>query len=268
MDKPPVFFWQNMPAHHQLGALEAFAEAWGSPVTGVWAEDIYAARRRDGWRNPPRARLRDVYLPAVGWRAEVDALTAAHPDAIHVFSAIGSYPPVTRAARRILRQPRPKAGLIVETALKSPWLRIPNAVKAFGCYYPVRRKIGAVMGIGSLAERFYAAIGFAEERIYPYLYQCDAPSPPAAGPSATLRLVFVGRLARYKGLDLLLRALAPLAGRPWSLQVYGDGPDGASLREMAVRSGLAAQVAFRGVIPSDQVVPAMAGADLCVAPSR
>ena len=269
MDRPAVFFWQNMPAHHQVGALDAFAAAWGAPVTGVWVEDVYADRLRDGWRSPARTHLRDHFLPAVGWRTEVDALAVANLGAIHLFSGIGSYPPVTRAARMILQQAQPKAGLIVETAVKSPWLRIPNTLKALGCYYPSRRKIGAVMAIGSTAENFYHSIGFAKTQIFPYLYQCDAPAPVTeAGLSGTLRIVFVGRLAPYKGLDILLKALAPLAGRAWTLDVYGDGPSQANLSASAERLGLGAQVRFRGVIPSDQVVPALAVADLCVVPSR
>ena len=269
MDRPPVFFWQNMPAHHQVGALDAFAAEWGAPVTGVWVEDMDADRLRDGWRSPARSHLRDHFLPAVGWRPNVDTLAAANLDAIHLFSGLGSYPPVTRAARIILKQAHPKAGLIVETAMKSPWLRIPNALKALGYYYPVRRQIGAVMAISSLAENFYHSIGFAKTQIFPYLYQCDAPAPAvAASPSGALRIIFVGRLAPYKGLDILLGALAPLAGRAWTLDVYGDGPSQANVRASAERLGLAAQVRFRGVIPSDQVVPALAAADLCVVPSR
>jgi len=268
MDRPPVFFWQNMPAHHQVGALDAFAASWGAPVTGVWMEDINPARQLDGWKPSRRAHLRDVFLPAVGWRGEVDTLASANLGAIHVFSGLGAYPPVTRAARIILRQEHPKAGLIVETALKSPWLRIPNTLKAFGCYYPIRRQIRAVMAIGSQAERFYRSIGFHDAQIFPYLYQCDASPPDAAAPSGVLRIVFVGRLARYKGLDILLKALAPHVGRKWALEVFGDGPLQAGMRASAESFGLAAQVRFHGVVSSDRVVPSLAEADLCVVPSR
>jgi glycosyltransferase involved in cell wall biosynthesis len=225
MAKPPVFFWQNMPAHHQVGALDAFAKNWGAPVTGVWMEDISKDRRSDGWQSPRRAHLRDVFLPAGGWQGQVDELASTHLGAIHLFSGIGAYPPVTRAAGIILNQEHPKSGLIIETALKSPWRRLPSALKSIYHYYPVRTKIGAVMAIGSLAEDFYQSIGFEESQIYPYIYQCDAPScSTVASSSAELQLAFVGRLAGYKGLDILLEALAMLTAQAWSLDVYGDGP--------------------------------------------
>ena len=267
---PPLFFWQNMPSHHQVAALDAFASVWGAPATGVWMNDVDSGRRRDGWKSPGRSHLCARFLPSVGWEAEVDAITSAHPDAIHLFAGLGAYPPVTRAAQNILRQARPRAGIIaVETALKSPWKRPFTTLKAIAHYYPVRRKLGAVMAIGTLAEDFYRSIGISSSQIFPYLYQCDAPVPSGEVPASdALRIVFVGRLAPYKGLDVLLEALAPLAARAWTLDVYGDGPSQQHLRTMAGRLGLATKVRFHGVISSDRVVPSLATADLCVVPSR
>jgi glycosyltransferase involved in cell wall biosynthesis len=269
MVKPAVFFWQNMPAHHQTGALDAFAGTWGAPVYGVWAEDISSDRRGDGWQASRRSHLRDVFLPSVGWREKVDELASDNPGAIHVFSGVGAYPAVTRAARIIMSQPRPKVALIVETALKSPWRRLPSTLKSIYHYYPVRAKIGAVMAIGSLAENFFRSIGFKESQVYPYLYQCDAPQISVAKASSDeFKIAFVGRLAGYKGLDLLIEALVSLGDRAWSLGVYGDGPAKAELQGTVKRLGLASRIHFHGLIASDAVVSALSKHDLCVVPSR
>ena len=125
------------------------------------------------------------------------------------------------------------------------------------------------MAIGSLAENFYESIGFKESQVYPYLYQCDAPQIIAASTSHDeLRIAFVGRLAAYKGLDLLFEALAPLGDRAWSLGVYGDGPAKAHLLARVKRLGLASRIHFHGLIASDAVVPTLATHDLCIVPSR
>jgi glycogen(starch) synthase len=70
------------------------------------------------------------------------------------------------------------------------------------------------------------------------------------GASREKDIVFLGRLVRDKGCDLLLRALAILREegvRP-SLSVIGDGPEMATLRQLAAELVLSDQVTFRGTI--------------------
>jgi len=63
-------------------------------------------------------------------------------------------------------------------------------------------------------------------------------------------IIFVGRIAANKGVDVLLGALAALRGRGLrpSLTVVGAGPAEPSLRAMAENFGVAAQVRFAGIL--------------------
>ena len=97
MSRPPAFFWQNMPAHHQAGALDRLSAQWGAPVTAVWAGGLSPQRMADGWRPLACASLRQITLPSEGWAEQVRALVADHAGAIHVFSGIGAYPPLDLA---------------------------------------------------------------------------------------------------------------------------------------------------------------------------
>ena len=76
-------------------------------------------------------------------------------------------------------------------------------------------------------------------------------APVATKPDAT-DLVCVGELRPVKGVDLLIAALAALqhSGRRVSLTIAGEGPQGAELKEMAVRLGVAEQVRFLGHRPA------------------
>ncbi|MEO6445266.1 MAG: glycosyltransferase family 4 protein [Gemmatimonadaceae bacterium] len=68
------------------------------------------------------------------------------------------------------------------------------------------------------------------------------------------RLLFVGRLNAQKGVDRLLAALA-LMRHSVALDIVGDGPDGASLRQRAIALGLGSRVTWHGA-RSQQDLPA------------
>ena len=82
------------------------------------------------------------------------------------------------------------------------------------------------------------------------------------------RLLFVGRLTRLKGLDVVLRALAGLTGKKWMLDVLGDGPQRAELEELSASLGLSGRVNFRGAVSNDDVEEFMAFGSCLLFPSH
>jgi colanic acid/amylovoran biosynthesis glycosyltransferase len=96
---------------------------------------------------------------------------------------------------------------------------------------------------------------------------------PFRGPRADraeIRLLFVGRQVAYKGLDVLLRALAALESEHpgMRLDVIGDGPTRRKSRRLARRLGLGRRVLFHGERSRPEVVTALHAADILVVPSR
>jgi colanic acid/amylovoran biosynthesis glycosyltransferase len=93
---------------------------------------------------------------------------------------------------------------------------------------------------------------------------------PFRGARATqdeLRLLFIGRLVPYKGLDVLLKAL-PVLPRRATLEVIGDGPARARSEALAQELGVAGRVAFRGARSHAEVLRALQRADVLVVPSK
>jgi glycosyltransferase involved in cell wall biosynthesis len=96
-------------------------------------------------------------------------------------------------------------------------------------------------------------------------YVRDPPPPRNAAPT----LVHLGRLRRYKSVDVALRALA-LLQEPLpdvTLEIVGNGPDLPRLRRVAHRLGLAERVRFHGWLPRPQVVDLLYRCHLCLNPS-
>jgi glycosyltransferase involved in cell wall biosynthesis len=80
-----------------------------------------------------------------------------------------------------------------------------------------------------------------------------------------LRLLFVGRLVYYKGVDVLLRAIKGLD--EVVLEIVGDGSDRAGLESLAKELGIAERVQFSGTVSDDELASAYSTADAFVLPS-
>jgi 1,2-diacylglycerol 3-alpha-glucosyltransferase len=81
-------------------------------------------------------------------------------------------------------------------------------------------------------------------------------------------LLYAGRLAKEKRLDLLFRAIARLCRtHEFRLCIAGSGPMERSLRRLAHRLGVCARVVFCGSVPHEQMGDYYAAADLFVFPS-
>jgi glycosyltransferase involved in cell wall biosynthesis len=79
------------------------------------------------------------------------------------------------------------------------------------------------------------------------------------------RIVFVGRLSVQKGIETAIRAL-PLMNRSIVLDVIGEGPDRATLVDLAGRLGLSDRIIWRGHVKHGELPHLLARASVLVAP--
>jgi glycosyltransferase involved in cell wall biosynthesis len=99
-----------------------------------------------------------------------------------------------------------------------------------------------------------------------------APMPVATdlfspgGARQTDRLLFVGRLNKQKGIELLLQAVSRVS-RPIHLDVVGDGEDREKLQELAGALGIADRVRWHGALPQPRLADFYRGATALVVPS-
>ncbi|MGC8862135.1 MAG: glycosyltransferase family 4 protein [Armatimonadota bacterium] len=82
-------------------------------------------------------------------------------------------------------------------------------------------------------------------------------------------LLYVGRVAREKNLEMLLRALRKLADRYPNLKliIVGGGPAFGETRQLVEKLALTEHVRFTGMLSRDQIDPIYSAADLFVFPS-
>lgn len=89
---------------------------------------------------------------------------------------------------------------------------------------------------------------------------------PGVAYERTKNLLFVGRLMKQKGLDLLLDALAQLPAEV-GLNVVGDGPDREALEARAESLGIADRITWHGSVPTTSMPAFYRRAAALVVPS-
>jgi len=167
----------------------------------------------------------------------------------------------------------PPPHLIVEDINKAPcftpwWTRSPVAAVVphlFGA--TAFQEASLPVALDDLVRR-----GIARDRIAVVHCGLDHDAyrhDPAVAKDVRPTIVFVGRLRRYKGVDLVMRALPRVRERvPGArLVVLGDGPFGSALHRMAERLGVAGAVEFRGFVPTAAKVRALQEGWVLVQPS-
>lgn len=130
------------------------------------------------------------------------------------------------------------------------------------------KRFAVIVAGEALQRRLGGQIAFAN-RIS--LAEIDnAPRPPAVAP---FQLLFLGAIARSKGLEVLARALASMAAQDRALvanvRLHGqETQDTESLRELVADLGLSDLMRFEGrLVGRDAIIAAIRAADLLVLPS-
>jgi glycosyltransferase involved in cell wall biosynthesis len=151
-----------------------------------------------------------------------------------------------------------RAGVMVLRSLSTVmnWV-IPGKRKAALLLAANRRTINA------LPSPLRAVETFPENGVDLALFSEATEAPERSEP---LKVAFVGRLVDWKRVDLLLRAcIAAKERAPLTLDVVGDGPCLAALREQALPLGQ--QVTFHGLRDHGDVARILRGCDVLVLPS-
>lgn len=113
-------------------------------------------------------------------------------------------------------------------------------------------------------------LGLRAEQLHVVYNGLNAPLPPShTAPLPGRRVVYVGRLKRYKRLDLLVRAVAELRRSvpEVHLDIAGDGDARPELEALVARLGLQQHVSFYGFVDEQTKADLLASATVFATPS-
>lgn len=233
-----------------VGPLLETVESDGVPIRTT------VDRRKDG-RTPLHAiplRLRDMAALIRRGRYDIVHSYLFHAEVL------------ATAAARIARTPR----IIISRRALYPWRRpqgvVPYALETMtnALADEMIANSDTVMRDVERTERLLPRIrGVIHNGVDVMTFEMARPAT-----EGRLRMLTVGALADRKGQEYAIEALALVrqAGIDAELTLVGDGPNEASLRDLAARCDVSSDVAFAGL--SKDPRPFLTKADLFVLPSR
>ncbi|MGD9295291.1 MAG: glycosyltransferase family 4 protein [Roseobacter sp.] len=94
----------------------------------------------------------------------------------------------------------------------------------------------------------------------------EEPAPHRPGAPGRLRLVYMGRMPRWKALDITLEAvaIARSKGVDVALDILGDGAQRKKLEKQTRSLGLEGQITFHGFVPQHRCAEVLHGSDALI----
>lgn len=270
-----VIFWQNIPSIHQAPLISEFVGLWPGDVLVVTENDISDKRKSQGWTLPNYGSAQVIIAPT---RLDRERLHARHSSAsdVHVFSGIDAYPGNYKSFKNIIKS-QAKVGLLGEAgkgggAVKSFLRKVAYKLKVIR----FSSDVDFVLGIGDVGVEWYVSSGFDELKVHSFMYHVEryksSEIPVSHQLGEGVNFIFVGEIAKHKGLDLLFRALAKISTMKgcfdFKLRLVGTGPEEQELRKLALQLELSNNIIWLGTRPNDMVRELMCFSDFLVLPSR
>ena len=239
------------------------------PIRWAIAQLGASVQSGKGWTTQTAASaLTYQYFERLLWRRFGDAIRARAFDVVHRLTPLSPTIPSMIAARCRragvpfvlgplnggLPWPKEFGRLRVK---EREWLSyVRDVYKLIPGYHSTRRNASAII-VGSQATAGqlpaiyrHKAVYIPENAVDPCRFKLQA----SYEITLPLKIAFVGRLTPYKGADMLIDAIAPLAREgKVELSIIGDGPEMLALRAQAQREGISSHVEFTGWLKQEEL---------------
>jgi glycosyltransferase involved in cell wall biosynthesis len=260
-----VTFWMHVLSPHLAPVIREFARSHSVTIatTNTFAHDRIGL----GWKE---AEIGGIDWIRVSQPSDIHRVHARQTSPSHI-NLVGGFRGF-KFAERILQEltkDESRIGIISERPDTRGWPGRARRVLYFSRYLRLRKTVDFVLAMGTLGQTYFIDIGWPAEKVFPYAYVTDSPSPPphhCAGDFPGVQMVYVGQFIHRKGGDILLRALATMNRQGWRCSFAGDQRE--AWQAMSRNLNISNNVEFLPPVDMHEIPKLISQSDLLVLPSR
>jgi glycosyltransferase involved in cell wall biosynthesis len=273
-----IVFWWTSACRSVMPLFRELAQIYEGEILVVVQEALGEYRRQFGWQPDDSGDIKLVILPEnerERWQS-AQKILFEEVKSLHV---LGGYQQVVLHQRIIAfaQSQNIRYGIMAEAPMnmKQGWRALLKNIY-LKTIVPIKTSRVAPKSqffICLSGRRFRAALdaGWPLDKIYPFGY---FPEPKTAQSrqylptGEPLRILCMGALLQFKGVDILLAAvdMAKQMGAKCLVEIVGDGAERQHLQELAISLGLDKWVKFHGFVSDLQLEKIISESDVLVCP--
>ncbi len=212
-------------------------------------KELSESRRALGWSVPDAVGYREYCCPHP---QTIELLvTESISTSLHIFSGIRWVPTILKGLKSV-KANKARYAIMSEPRVASGWSGTLRWLQSWSEERYHRRHAAFILAIGRNGPPWFKSVGYSAEKVIPFAYFISPPEVEAYVPPPTekLRVGYLGRLVKMKGVFDVVAALAHLNGGA-TLDIAGGGPEEEALKANCISAGV--EATFRGVLPMSEV---------------
>ncbi|WP_460136622.1 glycosyltransferase family 4 protein [Pseudomonas sp. S1_E04] len=245
-----LVIWEPSLSPHKADLFTALARL--NPEIEVICcadKELSESRRAIGWSVPDPVGYRNIVAPDL--QTIEGLVTESISTSLHIFSGIRWVPTILKGLTAV-KANKARYAIMSEPRVASGWSGALRWLQSWGEERYHRRHAAFILAIGRNGPPWYTSTGYSAKKVIPFAYFISPPAmkPYVPPPDKKLRLGYLGRLVKTKGVFDVVDALAQMNGCA-TLDIAGAGPDEEALKARCISSGV--EAVFRGVLPMNEI---------------
>lgn len=217
-----IYMWEPTLSPHKLPLYRALQKS-NDPSRVVYISDqpLLEERSKQGWRSEVLSSDEIIISPSKENIREIVAQST--PDSVHIFSGLRNVPAIVEGLQACIAAKR-HFGIMHEPRVLDVRGGLLRLTQSWFTESLLRRHAKFVLAIGAHGPQWFKIAGYRKASIFPFAYFIEKSSAPVSTGSADgrVRVGFLGRLERAKGLHVLLEASEQFSPH-YILRVAGAG---------------------------------------------